>query len=237
MRPPTRDEADGTPRDAGMGLAEVMVAMVLAGLVGTMVMTIAILTLKTTSGVQERLDNTTDGELAIAAAGKVLRTAVLPEQLEDKSCIGCDDTAIVTATSTQVTFYANIGDTTVGPSRVTLEVAEDPKHRGTAVLWQRTRQPIKSGDSYTFCLTCPAQNRVLARGLLWPSPGVFSFYDYEGSLMPGATVTAANLPRISSVDLVVTVQHKPGNRDYPPRTAVTRVRLPNVEINVLTDQA
>ncbi|WP_134766829.1 hypothetical protein [Nocardioides sp. 1609] len=231
---------ESVPRDRGVSLAELIVTVGIMTLIGTLVMGVAVTVLKTYAGIDARLDNTTQSELGVAASGKVLRTAILPAQLEDTVCAGCSDTAILSATKTAITFYANVGNTTVGPSLVTLKVVADPAHPRTGKLVQDTQPPISSGNGqYRFCdralPTCVVRSRAIARGLTWPSPGVFTYYDYEGAAITQATLSTATLPRVSSVDVVVTVQTKPGDADFPPRTAVSRIRLPNVEINVLTE--
>jgi hypothetical protein len=225
--------------DAGMTLAELVVSVGLMALIGTMVATVSILVMRTYTGLESRNDNAVQAELGLAAAGKVLRTAILPEQLEDTVCVGCGGTAIIQAGSNAVTFYANVGNTAVGPSKVSLVVVPDPQRPGTNQLLQQTEAPIpKTTTSYTFCdrtkpSTCTIRNHVLARGLVTTGPGVFTYYDYEGSAMSVSSV-ASNLSRVSSVDLVLRVQTSPGG-EVPARTTVSRVRLPNVEINVLSE--
>lgn len=231
-------EAAESPRDAGVSLAELLVVIGIMSIIGLMVASMAVVVLRSYSGIEARIDNTTQSSQAMDAAGKVLRTAILPAQLETTVCSGCSSTALLTATRTKVVFYANIGNTSVGPSLVTLMVVADPANPGTGKLVQETQPPISLGSGqYTYCSrsnsSCVYRTRALGRGLLWPSPGVFTYYDYEGSAISESTVASANLPRVSSVDLVITVQRRPGDDDFPSRTAISRVRLPNVEINVL----
>lgn len=240
FRRPRADRATrGTRDDSGMSLAELVVTIGLMALIGTMVATVSIVVMRTYTGVESRIDNATQAELGVAAAGKVLRTAILPEQLEDTVCVGCGGTAIIQAGSNAVTFYANVGNTAVGPSKVSLLVVADPQRPGTSYLLQQTEAPIpKTSTSYTFCdrtkpSTCVIRNHVLARGLVPTGPGVFTYYDYEGAQM-ATTSVATNLSRVSSVDVVLRVKTSPGD-DVPARTSVSRVRLPNVEINVLSE--
>ncbi len=228
-----------TPRDAGVSLAELIVVIGIMSVVSVMVASMAVVVLRTYTGVESRVDNTTQSSLAIDAAGKVLRTAILPAQLEDQVCTGCSETAILAASRTKVTFYANMGSTSIGPSLVTLMVVADPSSPGTGKLVQETQAPISlGGGRYTFCsrsvASCVYRTHDLGRGLLWPSPGVFTYYDYEGSPISQSTLASSSLPRVSSIDLVITVQRRPGDDDFPSRTAVSRVRLPNVEINILS---
>jgi len=49
----------------------------------------------------------------------------------------------------------------------------------------------------------------------------------------GTTVAADNLPRISSVDIAITVDANTRRTDVPTATMVQRVRLPNADINLL----
>ncbi len=229
------------PRDQGMSLAEVMTAMGIFVLVITILGSTAIAAIKATGTVATRQDNASQAESGSASAGKVLRTAVLPQQLEDTVCSGCDaDPAIVAASATQISFYANLGRTTVGPSLVTLEVKQDPNRAGTAMLEQRLIDPTPLSDGrYSFCTAgatgCTVVKRPLATGLVWPTPNVFAYYDTSGAalaLSSGGSLALADRAKISSIDVVIKVQTRPGQTRWAPFTAVQRVRLPNVEINL-----
>jgi hypothetical protein len=227
------------PRDAGTSVVEVMVAAVLLIVVVSMVTSLGILGLKISTGLEVRLDNSVQGDLGMAASSKVLRTAVLPDQLEEQVCEGCAETAIVQATSTRVTFYANLDNTGQGPSLITLEVLQDPDVPGTAILRQSTLPPRPLGDGrYTFCnpatdATCVVNVRPIARGLVWPSTAVFTYFDFDGLPITGTVVAADALPRISSIDVSLTARTRAG--DYPTATTIQRVRLPNADINVLVE--
>lgn len=237
MIPPRAQEA---PLDDGMSIVEVLFASALFVVLTTMIAAVAILGLRTGTGMQVRLDNSTQGDIGMAATGKVLRTAVLPDQLDAQSCDGCADTAIIQATSTRVTFYANLDNTGQGPSLTTLEVLQDPLASGTAVLRQTTIPPLPTADGrYRFCTpaaepSCPVRVRTLARGLVWPTPAVFTYYDFDGARITGTALAPADLPRVSSADIAITVQSRPGE-GYPTATMVQRVRLPNADINVLVE--
>lgn len=231
-------QPEATPADAGFSLIEMSVAMVLFGIVTTALVATAILGLRTTTGLQIRLENSTEGELGIAATGKVLRTAVLPDQLESQVCDGCADSAIVQAGGTRVSFYANLNNTGQGPSLVTLQVVDDPNTAdGSGILEQRTQAPIALADGrYTFCnpaiTGCVVRSRVLSHGVVMPSSNAFAYYDFGGLLIAGTSIAATDLPRVSSVDVRITVQTKPGS-GYATTTVVQRIRLPNADINVL----
>lgn len=241
----TTAEREQDPRDDGMTLIELLVTMGIFAVIGTIIAAVTIVTMKTSAGLQNRQDDAIQGELGLAAASKVLRTAVLPdqlEQLENQTCTGCQERAVLTATTTRVSFYADLGNSGVGPSLVTLRVEQDPNHAGTGRLMQDTQPPIAgTGGGYSFCVAtapgCVVKKRELAHGFVWPSPGIFAFYDYNGSLLAGPTLAAADLPRVQSIDLIFAIKTEGLGADHPTRTAVTRVRLPNVEISINTDGA
>jgi hypothetical protein len=227
--------------DDGMSLVEMLVACGLFAVLTTMISTVAILGMRTATGLEGRLDNSLQGNTGMAATGKMLRTAVLPDQLDNQACANCADTAIVQASSTLITFYANLDNTGQGPSLVTLEVIEDPHAAGSAILRQTRIPPTPVlGGGYRFCTrttdstcTVDAQVRTLAHGLVWPVPAVFSYYDFNGAAIGGTSMTTDNLPRISSIDVTITARTTPGRSDVPTATMVQRVRLPNADINLL----
>lgn len=223
------------PADEGMSLIEVLVATSLFLILTTLITSVAILGLRTSSGLQVRLDNSVQGGQGMAAASKVLRTAVLPKQIDEQACPGCVDTAIVQASSTRVTFYANLNNTGGGPSLTTLEAVLDG---GVTVLRQTTIPPTATGEGqYRFCNpatepACIVHRRTLTSGLVPGATGLFSYYDFDGAPISGTSLATADLPRVSSVDVVLTVQTAPGSA-YPTATMVQRVRLPNADIDVL----
>ncbi len=242
-RPAPATTTGAQDRDAGMSLAEVLVAMTIFTLILVVLGSTAVIATRTVGDVTTRVDNATQAELGSSASSKLLRTAVLPVQIEDRVCDGCqEDTAVVKANGTEVSFYGNLGRTTVGPSLVTLLVRQDPAVAGTAILEERIIDPKALTEGrYTFCTPgspgCVVHKRTLARALVWPSALVFAYYDTAGAALPGPSMSAAQLEQISSVDVTITVQTRPGQTRWDPLTAVQRVRLPNVEINLQTEES
>ncbi len=227
--------------DDGMSLVEMLVACALFGVLTTIIASVAILSLRTASGMEVRLDNSVQGSTGMAAAGKILRTAVLPDQLDAHACADCVDTAIVEASDTQITFYANLNNTGQGPSLVTLQLLEDPYAAGSAILRQTRIPPTPDGEGhFRFCTrstdaSCSVdpEVRTLARGLVWPTPTVFSYYDFDGNGLNESSLPLDDLPKISSVDISLTARTVPGRASVPTATTVQRVRLPNADINLL----
>lgn len=225
-----------------MSLAELLVAMAIFTILATGLGTTAVLVIRTTSALENRLDNATQSQVSVDAVSKVLRTAVLPEQATELTCPTCADTALRQATRTRVQFYANLNTVGSAPLLVTLELERDPHATQTAgQLVQRIQRPIinTATQSYSYCdpasPTCPVQRRVLSRGLSWPAVDTFFYYGSNGALIARATLGNDDLPLVSSVEIAMKVQTVQGNTRYQPVTVVKRVRLPNAEINVLVD--
>jgi prepilin-type N-terminal cleavage/methylation domain-containing protein len=223
------------PVDAGLGLPELLVAMTLLGILTTIIATTSILGIRTSHDLQNRLEDSSQGEIGILSVSKVLRTAVLPDQLDDQACANCADTAIVRAGATQLSFYANLDNTGQGPSLVTISVIEDPHHRGTAILQEKTQPPIPgTTEGYHFCdpavAGCAVRTRTVSRGLVWPASRSFTYYDFAGAPLDGTQLALDQLARVSSIDVTIPVRGAP---DTSTTTAVQRVRLPNADINLL----
>ncbi|WP_182524661.1 PulJ/GspJ family protein [Nocardioides dongkuii] len=227
-----QDQVDREHRDAGMSLAEVLVAMGLLGILTTLIATVVILGLRVSSTMQERLDDSTSGEIAIMTTSKLLRTAVRQDQLEELDCSTCVKTAIVKATANEITFYANVGNTGQGPSLVTLTVLENPKARGTAILRQRTQRPLPATNGFTYCSStsssCAATTRTVVDGLVLPSTASFSYYDFSGELITRSLTAQPDLNAVASIDVSFSVRTERGN---DATVVVQRIRLPNADIS------
>ena len=229
-----RPEADA-PADAGMTVVELLVVIGLLSVLTVIVFNTAILAARTVDRVSTRLDNSTSGEVAMENITKTLRTAVRPGQLSTV-CTGCTTYAFVAASPTRAVFYANLNNTGAGPARTTLEVVEGTgTAAGTGQLRVTSEQPVVAADgSYAYCTPgpgCTPTQRVVAQGLVWPSPTVFRYLDLGGAAVPGSPVAGADLAKIASVDVQVQVRTKTGAR-YTTASLQQRVRLPNAEITV-----
>jgi hypothetical protein len=226
-----------------MTLAELLVAMAVFTILLTGVGATAVLVIRTSSALENRLDNSTQSQVAVDGVSKVLRTAVLPVQATDLACPTCAETALVQASRTRVRFYANLNTVGSAPLLVTIELERDPHAaRASARLVQRTQQPIvnTSAQSYSYCdptsPTCPVQSRVLARGLAWPLVDTLFYYNSDGGLIPDASVGSTDLPLVTTVEVALRVQTVRGNDRYRAATVYKRIRLPNAEIKVLENE-
>ncbi|MBZ5740021.1 PulJ/GspJ family protein [Nocardioides mangrovi] len=235
-----RDRRDRQrPVDEGMTLVELLVAIGLTSLLMIVVCGATVVALRASDAAEARNDNLSVAQVGMAAATKVIRTAVLPDQLDDRVCTGCADSAIVQATGSQLSFYANLDNAGNGPSLVTLQALADPDRSGTWMLRQTLVPPtVLSDGSYTFCdvtsATCRFRTRVLCRGLP-RNASVFRYYDFDGRVIASTTLTTTDLIRVSTIDVSLTVQMRPGQTRTPAESILQRVNLPNADVNVLTD--
>ena len=227
------------PLDAGMTLVELLVAISLSMLLLVVVLSFTVVATRASDASKARNDNLVSAQAGMAAATKVIRTAVLPEQLDDRACTGCADSAIVQAGGQQMSFYANLDNNGNGPSLITLQAVADPRAPGTTMLRQTLVPPtVLSDGSYSFCdITasgCTFRTRVLVRGLPL-NPTIFSYYDFGGALIGSGTLTSTQLIQVASIDVAMTVQRRPGQTRTPSENVVQRVNLPNADVNVLND--
>jgi len=213
-------------RDDGFTLAEMVVVVGILSMVLAMVMTTTIAAQKSVSGNSARLDQVQEGKLAIETISRNLRTAVLPTQLS-ATCTGCDQAAFLTANVRTVQFYANINNPSniTGPSRVTYAV--DASGNLTETI-QAPNAHAASDFNYQYCTPgagCPVVSRVLARGVT-TSGAMFVYYDSAGNTLSSLPLVSADLARVDSVDVVVSVQRSPQVRGT---TFTQRVTLPNAD--------
>ena len=183
-----------------------------------------------------RLDNINQAQTGMEATAKTLRTAVLPAQLVDITCVGCGETALVQATPSAITFYANLNNIGQGPSLMKYYVQADPV-LPYANLIQTTQAPqILADGKYSFCNAtapgCVVWKRVVTRGLS-PTAKPFLYYDFNGVRMSSGALAGEDLANVNSIDVTLAVQTNTVQKKAPTNTIVQRVQLPNADINVI----
>lgn len=216
---------DENPGDSGYTLMEMVVVVGILGIVLAMVQTTLILTQKTVSGSGQRVDQTSQANVAISSLTKVLRTAVLPSQLSATG-LSSGAAAFIQGTKTSVQFYANINNDAniTGPSQVSYAVD------AAGTLTEKIQPPdahAAGNFNYTYnCTTC-AVTRVLARNVS-TTLAMFTYYTKSGATITDATLTAADLAAVDSVDVVVQVKSS-ATSTIQATTLYERVTLPNAD--------
>jgi hypothetical protein len=90
------------------------------------------------------------------------------------------------------------------------------------------------GGQYTFCTPgpgCAFKSRIITRGMVWPSPQVFYYYDNTGSPLNSFPLSAADLAKVDSMDLSMQVRTSKGY-GTPATSLLMRVAMPNADINI-----
>jgi len=225
-----RERREAAPGDEGYTLVEMVVVVgiltvVLAAVQGTLIMTN-----KAVGQNAARLDQSQQARVAIDSMTRNLRTAVLPSQL---NCSSCASAAFINGTATSVAFYANINNdaNAIGPSQVTYTI--------TAGVLHETIQPPDAhavgvyNYTWTSCSPgpgCSKIDRVLARGVLTAAPAaaLFTYYDKSGAAITTLPLTATDLAKVDSVDVVIQVDSSVSSA-INPTTLTQRVTLPNAD--------
>lgn len=216
-------------RDHGFTLAEVTITIVILGVVLAAVQTTLIMTQRTLSDQSVRIDQTQQGKVAIESVTKVLRTAVLPSQL-NASCSGCADlAAFIKGTPTSVQFYANINNdkNIIGPSRVSYTV--NPQRQLIETV-QAPNPHAATDYNYQYCTPgpgCQVTSRVLARNMV-SGQAVFTYYDKNGVSLGTDPLDSNELKMVDSIDVVISTRQSTSSR-VPATTFTSRVSLPNAD--------
>ena len=213
--------------DEGLTLMEMVVVTAILGVVLAMIQTTTITAQKDLAGSQSRLDQLQQSKLAMESISKVLRTSVLPSQLNG-TCTSCSSAAFINGDVRSVQFYANINNDSnvVGPSQVTYSVAAD----GTLTELVHGPNPHAANDyNYQYTCTkgttgCVITNRVLARKVD-TTQAMFTYYDASGATLT-PPLGASALALVDSVDIVLKVK---SSKTAPAVTLTTRVTLPNAD--------
>jgi type II secretory pathway pseudopilin PulG len=218
------DRMTRTRSDSGISLVELLVAMALSSIVLVTCATLYLGALRTTQGTSGRLEEINDGRVAIATMGKALRTAILPSQLFDTTSTA--EAAFIEATPWSIRFYANLNNTsnTVGPSKVSFAVVNGQLQETV----QKPNAFDPANPQFVYCTPgpgCPVGTLILARGVVITGNPIFVYYDSLQNPIVGATLSAAQLEIVDSVDISVTVAKK--GVGGGGSTFILRVALPN----------
>lgn len=234
----------GGSSDRGTTLTELLVVMLILGIIVAATATLTIGFQRTNAQNISRQDQIDAARTAVERMSKTVRTAVKPSQLTT-TCVGCLADAFVKAEDFSVQFYANLDNTqnTVGPRRITYTVATTGADAG--VLIEKSQVPesnvaIETGYEYcdaeaagadAGCVARLTSRRITPGVLTVSGMPLFKYYDEAGVRMTpvaGASLTAVELEKVLSIELVVTVQSTNATK-AAPTTYIQRVMMPNSE--------
>jgi hypothetical protein len=103
-------------------LVEILVVVGMLSLILALAVETLILGQRQSGGSVIRLDNASQVRVGTEGMTKAMRTAVLPAQLLDTTCTNCLSTAVISADQSSLTFYGNLNNTGIGPSRISYSV-------------------------------------------------------------------------------------------------------------------
>jgi hypothetical protein len=185
MRDLGRRARGATGSDAGISLAETLIAMMMASIVMITLGTLFVGSLRENRTVIGKTNSTADARIAMEAMTRELRVATTPKG---------QTTAITSATATAVTFYSSIGTSTAttdpNPSLVTLRIDTTNK-----CLWREITPATVVGTTLTWP-TASKKAGCVARGNINASGAdLFTYYPLNSDGTVGTTAyTAAQLP-------------------------------------------
>jgi hypothetical protein len=195
-------------------MGEMMVTVLLLGVVMTFVYKAIDTTQYALAGENARLANLDEARNLMAVTTKDLRTAtrLVP-----------GTSPFVAASNTDVTFYANLNNTTGGPRKIRIYV--DSTSELIAQAWTPDVGSVSPNYTYTGAASPRYVGRFVANPAAQP---IFTYYDSTGTQLPSGTLTAANLLAVYAVKVTLVVR-KQTTLPLRPVTLVNQVRLPNVD--------
>jgi hypothetical protein len=211
-RVPRRDERGQS------SLGEMMVTVLLLGVVMTFVYKAIDTTQYAIAGESARLSNLDEARTLMAVTTKDLRTAtrLVP-----------GTSPFVTAADNDVTFYANLNNTTGGPRRIRIYV--DSTSELIAQAWTPDSSSVAPNYTYTGTPVPRYVGRYVANAGNQP---IFTYYGMPDAAGVAATLTtplsAADLLKVYSVKVTLVVR-KQTTLPLRPVTLVNQVRLPNID--------
>jgi type II secretory pathway pseudopilin PulG len=186
--------------DAGLSLAEMLIAMMMASIVMITLGTLFVGSLRENRTVIGKTNSTADARIAMEAMTRELRVATTPKG---------QTTALTSATATAVTFYSSIGASTSStdpnPSLVTLRIDTTNK-----CLWREITPATVVGATLTWP-TASKKAGCVARGNINASGAdLFTYYpmNADGTVSTTAYTAgqlSANLDNIGAIGLALSV--------------------------------
>jgi hypothetical protein len=168
------------------------------------------------AGETARLANLDEARTLMAVTTKDLRTATR---------LTAGTSPFVAAADNDITFYANLNNTTGGPRKIRIYVDS------TSELIAQAWTPDASSVAPNYTYTGAAVPRYVGRFVTNPSSQpIFTYYDSTGAqvLTNGLPLSSADRLKVYSVKVTLVVR-KQTTLPLRPITLVNQVRLPNVD--------
>lgn len=233
--------------DGGFSLVELLVVITIMTVLGGMVTSLVVSTLRSSSGTRARLADVDNVRVAMDSMTRTLRTAIAPAQLGAVCAPTCTAAFAPFSTATPaavakplapcgVTFWANFGNAAAGqvdrPVKMTyaLEVATGGVTANLVEYRQKPDGTSGIANSWTQTIT----RRVLVNGISFdpatfgsgpgcttgtPAAPLFTYTDSAGAV-------TADVSRVHAIDISLPVR-TPNALHDATTSAKTKVFLPN----------
>lgn len=164
-------------------------------------------------GEERRLVNMDEARTLMAVVTKDLRTAAR---------LQAGTSPFLAADDRDVTFYANLNNTTGGPRKLRIYI--DPSNQLISQSWTPDVGSVSPNYTYTGAASLRYVGRYVANTSAQP---IFEYFDVNGTKLT-APLSAASLLAVYSVRVTLVVRKQ---TTLPVRsvTVVNQVRLPNVD--------
>lgn len=200
-------------------LAEITVVLLILGVVMAFLFTSIDSADEAVKGTELRITNLDEARTLMAVLTKDMRTATR---------LQAGTSPFVVARDTDVTFYANLDNTTGGPRKIRIWVGNQSQI--TVSVWTPDAASIAPNYTYTGTPRDRYVGRYVANTAAQP---VFEYYDDAGTKLM-APVSDQDRLAITSVRITIAVRastHLP----VGTVTLVDQVRLPNVDYQATAD--
>ena len=171
------------------------------------------------AGEERRLVNMDEARTLMAVVTKDLRTAAR---------LQAGTSPFVAAADRDVTFYANLNNTTGGPRKVRIYI--DSTNSLISQAWAPDAGSVSPNYTYTGAPTLRYVGRYVANTSTDP---IFTYYDVNGATLSPTPLDSAGLLAVYSVGIKLSVRKQ---TTLPVRAVrvENRVRLPNVDYQQTT---
>ena len=216
--------------DAGIGLPELLVTMLLLGIVGSLVLALV----TTTSGALSRERAATDSSTRAAVAMNELTRVIRAGTENPVDGQTLPDPVFTALGGEDVVLHAAIDTDATHPQPVLVRFTVTPQRELVETRWTATETVLDERSFWSFPAGGTPTVRVLARDVVSPGAGrpLFTFLRRDGTaILPlPAAPTAIELREVAAVAVNLTIQADPTGRARPV-TLQNAVGIPNLGIS------
>lgn len=223
-------EQDGRPGgDAGLGLPELLVTMMLMGLIAVLVMTLVSSVSRAFTSDRIANDNTNGAAIAMNEMSRVLRAGTITTVANQTTGLP----VFHAATATSVTVSAFLDTSAASPRPVKVQFALDV---ASGELRETRWAAVASSAPHWTFVTSPTSTRVIARDVTAPTATnpLFAYLKEDGSAwtVPSGGLAIDARREIVAVAVNIETQTGPAGKTAPVRLKNT-IGIPNLSVSRL----